>query len=369
MTSAGGYWSSFARKFAVGVRADAAIYAAIGAYFFIGVLYMGSKHGFSIAELGTILEVYTGIWLTNYGLIFPLLLLIGIHVRITLRLERRRGLGYRATFSPHHVARFAAGSVLLMVGFLPFHVMFNAIKNAVPAQHGFASDHFLADFDKVLHFGVDPGAFLVKHLGSDWLLRAIEVNYNTVWLAICFGSIYWVAVSPRCAGVRLRYCLCTLLSWILAGNVLASMFPSAGPIYYGLVTGDAERFANVTQLVGSHVRQFISTADYQSYLWNLYVTHQAGLGSGISAFPSMHVSIVMLNALFIAEGSRKLALPAFGYVALIAFGSVYLGWHYAVDGYASIIVTVAIYWAVRKAMSLKWRWLPARAAAGAAAAN
>jgi membrane protein implicated in regulation of membrane protease activity len=63
----------------------------------------------------------------------------------------------------------------------------------------------------------------------------------------------------------------------------------------------------------------------------------------------MHVAIAMLNALFIREILGRLAaFLAWSYLAFILFGSVYLGWHYAVDGYASIVLVAIIYWAGRR---------------------
>ena len=57
-----------------------------------------------------------------------------------------------------------------------------------------------------------------------------------------------------------------------------------------------------------------------------------GIVGGISAFPSMHVSLVTLNALFLFEFSRRGGLALFAYVALVVASSVYLAWHYAIDG-------------------------------------
>ena len=36
----------------------------------------------------------------------------------------------------------------------------------------------------------------------------------------------------------------------------------------------------------------------------------------------------------------------------IQVGSVHLGWHYAVDGYASMILTVLLWWGIGKLLGL-----------------
>jgi PAP2 superfamily len=44
--------------------------------------------------------------------------------------------------------------------------------------------------------------------------------------------------------------------------------------------------------------------------------------------------------------SPWLGLVFAAYAAVVLVGSVHLGWHYAVDGYVSIVATLAIGWAV-----------------------
>ena len=56
----------------------------------------------------------------------------------------------------------------------------------------------------------------------------------------------------------------------------------------------------------------------------------------------------MLNALFVWEYSRRLGAVAFVYVAFVAVSSVYLAWHYAIDGYAAAAVAIVVYVVARK---------------------
>jgi membrane-associated phospholipid phosphatase len=59
--------------------------------------------------------------------------------------------------------------------------------------------------------------------------------------------------------------------------------------------------------------------------------------------PSMHVSIAWLMALLGWRISRPVGWLLTAYCACIVLGSVHLGWHYAVDGYVSIILTSGIW--------------------------
>jgi len=82
---------------------------------------------------------------------------------------------------------------------------------------------------------------------------------------------------------------------------------------------------------------------YASYLLTAYTSGRPDLGGGISAMPSMHVAFVTLNAFFLNGFGRRWAVAGWSFAALILFGSVYTGWHYAVDGYLSILV-VSVIW-------------------------
>ena len=92
----------------------------------------------------------------------------------------------------------------------------------------------------------------------------------------------------------------------------------------------------------------------QDILWAAYERGDlAGFGKGISAMPSLHVTIATLNALVIWRHSRRLGIAAAIYAALVALASVHLGWHYAVDTYvgaaAAIVIWHGVGLALRKA--------------------
>ncbi|TIX65876.1 MAG: hypothetical protein E5V33_06590, partial [Mesorhizobium sp.] len=141
---------------------------------------------------------------------------------------------------------------------------------------------------------------------------------------------------------------CFMAVWIIVGNVLAALFLSAGPAFYGAVTGDVARFGEQLAFLAHGAASRNSAVTYQQYLWSLHEARQAGFASGISAFPSVHVGLAMLNALFLREYDRRLGALAFLYVVFVAVSSVYLAWHYAIDGYVSAAVTLVVYAIARK---------------------
>ena len=82
---------------------------------------------------------------------------------------------------------------------------------------------------------------------------------------------------------------------------------------------------------------------FAGYLLDNYNAGTPALGTGISAMPSMHVAIATLNALMLSSLGRWQAVAGWAFAAIILFGSVYTGWHYAIDGYVSMLV-VGVIW-------------------------
>jgi membrane-associated phospholipid phosphatase len=80
----------------------------------------------------------------------------------------------------------------------------------------------------------------------------------------------------------------------------------------------------------------------QDSLWTAYAATPSF--SSISAFPSMHVAIAMLVFLACRHISWWLKVLSAAYLALIFLGSIFLGWHYAIDGYAGAGIALAAWW-------------------------
>lgn len=324
------------------LSSDRPLYAIIGMYVVCAIAYHEVLH----VQFGESFAVYGTVWVTNFLILFPAALLLIGYIRITLRLNDRRRLAYRAMFAPRRLARFFAGTCL-MFALWPFQTAFTSVKNAI-SNDGFIYDRIQADLDKVIHFGVDPWQHLYALSSHRLLLSVLEFNYSVVWFIFGFGMLYLIVVLPALERLRIRYLICFMMTWVVLGNVLAGIFISAGPAFYGHVTGDVERFALQLDLLARNVGFDHSAAYYQRYLWDLFQADKAGFASGISAFPSVHVGLTMMNALFIYEYNKKWGFFAFGYTLIILISSIYLGWHYAIDGYVSVAIVLALYVMARR---------------------
>ncbi len=220
---------------------------------------------------------------------------------------------------------------------------FGAWKLSIPRVHPFDWDARIAAFDKALHFGRYPYQWLQPILGHPGITVALDITYYT-WLPLVAAMCAWQAWTPR-RELRLRFFLTFILSWVLLGDVLATIFSSAGPCYYDRVVAGPNPFAPLFAYHAEVLKlHLLGTPLVQQALWEHYTHHTTGPYTGISAFPSIHVSMPVLYSLLTWRISRKLAIPFIAYAVVIWLGSIHLGWHYAVDGYVSLMGVSAIWW-------------------------
>src|SRR5690606_20152972 len=120
--------------------------------------------------------------------------------------------------------------------------------------------------------------------------------------------------------------------------VAATAFSSAGPPYFEAATGLASPYADYLETLDGTL-----AARSQRGLWAIHVRDALVTAGGISAFPSMHVAVPMIFTL--AWWRTRWGWVWAAYTVLTLMGSVRLGWHYAVDGYAAIL-GAAVIWKV-----------------------
>lgn len=276
----------------------------------------------------------------------PALVVVGLSLRSIIADPSHPTAWLRTCLNPQRIARFLAGFGLLLA-LVPFMATFTAMKSFIGLD-GFTADTPLADFDRWLHLGVDPVTYLHSVINYADVWRIFAFFYGPGWMLWVNGFVFWMAVAAPRPEVRQRFFIGYVFAWTVLGNFVAWLAISAGPAYFAEVTGDGSRFASALATVGANVLPNGSgIRDVQLYLWELYTTRTAGFGMGISAFPSLHVAMVVLCALAAFEIDRFLAIAGAIIVIAIEMGSVLFGWHYAIDGYFSIIVMAVFWWAVR----------------------
>ena len=231
---------------------------------------------------------------------------------------------------------------------------FTSLKTMIPFVNGFKWDTVFSSWDARLHGGVDPWRLLQPVVGHPYMTMAINFVYN-IWLIVLYFVLFAQLLSLKDPHTRMQFFYALTLCWAIAGSFVAMIFSSGGPCYYGAITGldhykplmdylnsigtNGEAWA---LLSGPHNKLWAVTN--QQYLWNEYVTGaHNGIGAGISAMPSVHVSTAFLFVLVGWRRNRFWKITSTVFFAFIMIGSVHLAWHYAIDGYVAIILTWALW--------------------------
>lgn len=283
--------------------------------------------------------------------ILPLYLCLCLPVAALL-LRPRRPLSLIREVLGSGASRLVPTLVLFCFGISAF----TTLKLEIPAVVPFYADAFFADLDAWLHGG-NPGE-IVHSLLPQWAQYPLGYLYGPVWFGLWFSLLAFVSLQNDRA-LRLRYFWSMALAICLLGTVAATLLSSVGPVFYDELVG-GDRFAALMQSIErSAVGDYMEKAS--GYLLLSYQEDAASMGTGISAMPSIHLAIVTLNAWMLGRLNVVLGVLAWIYVALIQLGSVFLGWHYAIDGYFSIAAVSIIWWAVGRVMAGKFEVAPAPA--------
>jgi hypothetical protein len=235
-------------------------------------------------------------------------------------------------------------SLPTVLAFPFFLSLFSSFKAMIPLLQPFSWDAGLAELDRALHGGIDPWRYLEPLLAHPLLIRALDFIYHPVWSLGLFVLWTWQALDRRRPELRLQLLLAIPTVWIALGSIGGVVFSSAGPCYFAELGGDPHRFGPLlTRLAEIDTHWPLVSHMAQSALWDLYRSGAIGFGSGISAMPSVHVATAFLAVLLARRyGVVPLAF-SLAIFMIIAVGSVLLGWHYAVDAYAGVLLVTPIW--------------------------
>jgi hypothetical protein len=217
-------------------------------------------------------------------------------------------------------------------------------------------DRTLWDFDRWLHGGVQPSVWLMEHLG-----RHHDVALLIDWLYVEYFD-YKIIVSllllAEIGGRKLsaQFVLAYTLLWTLGGLAYLIM-PADGPCF-AMLLGASDlptaahqwgfQYPIATDVPASYAETFRHAKiwlakNYQHALWAtrwrfVYQGKLPDMFYGVAAMPSLHVGAVSMLAYYLWRLSPWAGLVGIAYAAIIAVGSVFLQWHYAIDGYAGMLL-------------------------------
>jgi hypothetical protein len=230
----------------------------------------------------------------------------------------------RFVLSPAFFLEFAVAMTVVNATIM----MFVNLKQFIPAINERLYDSPIWRLDGWLHFGVDP-AVVVSQLAADhgvlpWLDRAYLLFYPA---QVIVPLVFLVAKPLRPQRGRFFFAYCLL--WMLGGAMYVA-WPTLGPIYYRSSRFWLEQAPYATYLQEMLMRDYIRfRTDPTFYTVKLY--------QGVAALPSLHVGVLALFAIATSRW-RMVAATLWLLTAITFVGSLALGWHYAVDGYAGALL-------------------------------
>lgn len=222
-----------------------------------------------------------------------------------------------------------------------FSPAFSAAKRLVGTYVPYIWDASFIKWDVALH-GTDAWRVINPVTGIPEVTFALSLIYQ-LWVLLLYVALPMIAIFMQRGPLRTQF-LCTyLMSWILLGALLANFWSSVGPCFLEAYTG-SDHFKQLTdQLLETDKLFPILALDVQSTLLQWQKVGGDQLGQGISAMPSMHVSIATVFTLVAWRFGRIWRTASSLFWFAIMLGSVQLAYHYAVDGYVSAIITIGIW--------------------------
>ena len=319
----------------------------MGLTLFLGVLVVGLAQVFDTGVTITSALYTRHMWLTLWAFIISFF--FGRIVYVCLFIRPQSPIAFLARdfrdvwFTPQRIAQGLPVMMLLPV----FFSLFTSAKNLIPAIHPFAWDAAFAEIERILHFGRQPWEWLHPLLGFAAATATISFIYK-LWFFIKYAAYFWQAFAIARPCLRMQFFWTSFASWIINGFILATIFSSAGPCYFHVfVPGAPDPYAGLMAYL-HETDKVMRVADLfsQGYLLEAYQAKRTAVFSGISAMPSMHVSVAFILMLTGWRTNRILGVLFTAYLAMVMIGSVHTGWHYAIDGYVAIITTGLLWWGI-----------------------
>lgn len=196
-----------------------------------------------------------------------------------------------------------------------YYALYN---NLLSRANVHTADASLAKIDAAV-FGTQPSFVLERHI-RPWLTDFLNAVYFSHLLYFPGVAVYFYLARKEKAFRRLMMGYLTLFLMGIASYIIV---PAVGP----------EKF------FADHY-----THDLHGQMISRGVDYIIAAGRvAYDCFPSLHVGIPLLLALYVRDYHKKLFLPAILYVVVMAFSTIYLRYHYFVDVAAAFIYAPAAY--------------------------
>lgn len=212
--------------------------------------------------------------------------------------------------------------------------VFVNLKQYIPAINPALYDSPLWRLDAWLHFGIEPAVWANEFAARHGLMPFLDTMYLVFFPVQVLVPLLFL-FSTRLRPVRGTFFAAYCMIWMV-GSAIYVLWPALGPVYYRpmrFLTLDLAPFAEHLQwtLIQDYAR-FRAGPEY--YAVKLYY--------GVAALPSLHVGMFTLFSLATWRW-RSLSIVLWALTAITFAGSLALGWHYAVDGYAGALMAWGVW--------------------------
>lgn len=225
--------------------------------------------------------------------------------------------------------------IVALSGLLAYHLVYLCYRNikswlAVRTMH----DDDLLSFDKWLFFGHSPAVLLHDVFGQHAAAHIFRVIYESFSFMV---PVSFVAALVFANEIRKGYVFLSSAMWVwIFGVGSYYLIPTIGPFYSA-----AKEFAGL-----DHTSITATQAKYLGQRAHFLAdpkAHDAFVS--LAAFASLHIGFTcMVLFMFRYYGFTRVARITTVYLFTVMLATVYLGWHFAVDDAAGVVLA---YLAVR----------------------
>jgi membrane-associated phospholipid phosphatase len=242
-----------------------------------------------------------------------------------------QGLPWRQALSVLRKRWAGRRLILVLLALLAYHVVYFCYHNLKSWDVlNLPRDTMLLSWDRWLFFGHSPAVLLHDLLGQHVAAYVLLVVYESFSTLVSVSVVATLVFTDR---VRDGYVFIASALWVwILGVGSYYLIPSLGPFQ------SAPRdFAGLphTMIQDTQARYMGQRAHLLAH------PHAADAFAQVSAFASLHVAVTCLLLLMARYYRlRSLSRVLVVYVAGTVLATVYLGWHFALDDVAGILIAI-----------------------------